>query len=64
MYEFQLFNNHTADHGKAEITYKGIEAADWYGGRIISGELVSGADKNPISELIYERYHPQKCPED
>ena len=45
MYELQLFNNHTADHGFAPICYKGVEVADYYGGRIIAGELISGGYK-------------------
>ena len=64
MYEFQLFNEHKSDssllEGEFNITYKGIEAASWYGGRIISGELVSGGDKNPISELIHEFFSQNK----
>lgn len=65
MYEFQLFNEHYAeDNDIACISYKGIEAGKWYGGRIISGELVSGGEKNPIGQLIGELFSGNRNDED
>ena len=63
MYEFQLFNNWLVTAGLPScppITYKGYDEAGWYGGRIISGELVSGADRNPIGELIFQLFSQNK----
>ena len=60
MYELELFNNNTAIHGQDSISFKGVEWADYYGGRIIAGELVSGADMNPIGELIHELFSNNK----
>jgi hypothetical protein len=65
MYELQLFNNYTTNSSPSgingpPITYIGIEAADYYGGRIVAGELVSGAEKNPIGLLIFELFSQNK----
>ena len=60
MYEFQLFNDEKPNKWRQNcISYKGYDAANYLGGSARAARLVSGGNRNPIGELLWEIFKNQ-----